>query len=201
MDTNHIHSPNTEDNSTTENMFQNEDFGPQSEDSNSYSPQSYVGWDGTVILSPQPCSDPASSDCRSLSPRSEFSKLESSPHLHQQQRQLPKQEEMERSEERIFDSSTHEGNKDPKQSKRGGSFYQQNTVNAISSKYRFGSSVGAASKYRIMNSKMQMVSKLSQGVLVWALLPYKYRIPWWPGIVVGSRPVKRKNKGGEEVFC
>ncbi|KAL5963178.1 Histone-lysine N-methyltransferase H3 lysine-36 specific [Taenia solium] len=134
------------------------------------------------------------------SPRSECSKLESSPHLHQQQQQLLKEEEVEGDREKNFTPPTHEGNKDLKQSKKGSSFHQKNAVNAISSKYRFGASVGAASKYRVMNSKMQMVSKLTQGVLVWALLPSKYRVPWWPGIVVGSRPVKRRNKDGEDVF-
>ncbi|CDS39953.1 histone lysine N methyltransferase NSD3 [Echinococcus multilocularis] len=201
MDTNHTHSPNAEDNSTTEDRFQNQDFDPQSEDSNSYSPQqSYIGWDGTVILSPQPCSDPASSDCRSpSSPRSDHSRLDSSPYLHQQQQQLLKQEEVAGGQEGDFDSPTCEENDDPKQSRSGGSFHQQTTAKAISSKYRFGDSVGAASKYRVMTSKMQMVSKLAQGVLVWALLPSRYRIPWWPGIVVSSQPVKRKNKEGEEV--
>ncbi|VDM16534.1 unnamed protein product [Hydatigera taeniaeformis] len=200
MDTGHTHSSNADDNSTTETKFESRDFDPQSEDSNSYSPQSCVGWDGTVMLSPEPCSDPASSECRSLSStRSECSKLGSSPHLHRQSEQ-PFKAEVEDGQERDSDSLPREGNGCPKQIRRNSSFCRQSSTCTTSSKYRFGGSVGAASKYHVLNSKMQMVSKLAQGVLVWALLPSKYRVPWWPGLVVSSRPVKRKNKDGEEVF-
>ena len=190
MDLDDIHSTVNEEDSATENGVHI--AGPTSplDESVSYSPQSScVGWDGTIMRSPQSCSDPSSSPCQSPS-GSGYSDFESLSHFRYQN------QESDGDENEDTDPSVDE-NPNLEGSAEGGSLHQQKAARAISSKYRYGPIVGSASKYFAIASKMRMkVSKLAPGVLVWALLPAKHRVPWWPGIIVGSRLIKR---GGKDV--
>uniref|UniRef100_A0A5K3FHH6 PWWP domain-containing protein n=1 Tax=Mesocestoides corti TaxID=53468 RepID=A0A5K3FHH6_MESCO len=92
---------------------------------------------------------------------------------------------------------------DNDQSARSDAYHQQKLAKAIASKYRFGgcmrTSVNAASKQRVVLSKLRVsATSLLPGALVWALLPQKYQVPWWAGIIAG-RPIKRRSKDSTEV--
>lgn len=82
--------------------------------------------------------------------------------------------------------------------------HQQKMARAISSKYRFGGrmppkSLGPAPKKRVLNKKeLCEAASLVPGALVWALMPKKYHLPWWAG-VIAARPVKRKAQDSKEM--
>ena len=179
------HSTDNEDLSATESEVHNPGAStPPSGDSNSSSPRiTRAGWDA-VMRSPLPRPDLISlhyqSPSRSHSVSSSYFQSDSY-------------------DNEDTDSSIGEESQDQERSAHDSSLQQQKTAKAISSKYRYGGLVSTTSKYLTMSSKMRMKSpKLAPGVLVWALLPSKYGMPWWPGMVVGSRLLKRV---GKDICC
>lgn len=75
--------------------------------------------------------------------------------------------------------------------------HHQKLAKAIASKYRLGGSLLKSTSATKMNiGSRSILDKESAGLMpgsfIWALLPRRYKLPWWPAVVV-ARPIKRKS--------